>query len=186
VSNNKYGPLEFLIGNWSSGTDWTGENRAPDPKRAVENSKFKQTMEFKRLGDVNNHEQTLYGLEYKTIAWEEGDDEPFHQEIGYWLWDEENKQVLKSFVIPRGVSINAGGTVDINSEVIKVTAVVGSETYGICSNIFLDKEFKTVSYDLEITKIDNNSFSYFEDIQLKIKDQESNFSHTEKNVMKRV
>lgn len=185
MSNEVYGPLAFLIGKWDSVQD-SGENQAPDPDRKTENTKFRQEMNFVPIGDVNNHEQTLYGLRYSTMAWEEGDDDSFHEEVGYWLWDESNSQVMKSFIVPRGISVNAGGTTTASSTTFKVEATLGSQTYGICSNLFLDAEFKSTKYEIEISKIDKNTFSYEEETQIKIKGQERNFSHTEKNTMKRV
>jgi hypothetical protein len=184
MSNDCYGPLAFLIGKWSS-KEWTGENRAPDPNREVENTKFKQEMIFEPIGEVENHEQILYGLRYSTKAWEEGaeDEKPFHEEVGYWLWDEKNKQIMKSFNVPRGISVTAGGTADANSNIFEMAADVGSETYGICSNKFLDEEFKSIRYELKIEKINENSFRYDEDTLIKIKGQKDIFHHTEKNVL---
>jgi hypothetical protein len=78
MKNTEYGPLRQLIGKWQS-EGFQGENRAPNPNREVENTKFRQEMEFEPIGDVENHEQVLYALSYSTKAWEEGDDEePFH------------------------------------------------------------------------------------------------------------
>lgn len=186
TNSNDYGPLEFFIGKWKS-ESWTGENRAPDPDRKEENTKFRQEMTFTPIGEVENHEQKLFVLEYKTLAWEEGDDEdPFHQEVGYWIWDSENKQVMKSFIVPRGISVIAGGTAEIDARSFQMTAKVGSETYGICSNKFLDDEFKSVQYDVTLQKVDENTFSYDEDTQIIIKGQKDIFHHTEKNVLKRV
>ena len=179
----EYGPLSFFIGNWNSGKDWTGENQAPSPSRATENTKFRQETKFEAMDIIKNHEQTLYPLRYYTIAWEEGSKNPFHEEVGYWIWDPADKQVLKSFIVPRGVSVNAGGTVQLKDQTFKLTASLGSETYGICSNKFLNIEFKTVGYELEISKIDGDSFSYSENTMIKIKGQEKIFDHTEKNTM---
>ena len=66
-----YGPLSFLIGKWSSGEDWTGENQAPAPDRGVETTKFRQEMTFTPIGETKNHEQSLMGLRYLTFAFEE-------------------------------------------------------------------------------------------------------------------
>ena len=86
MSTESYGPIGYLIGNWES-IGCTGENRAPDPNRQVENTKFRQIMTFEEIGDVDNHEQKLFGLRYHTKAWEEGNDkDPFHEEVGYFLW----------------------------------------------------------------------------------------------------
>jgi hypothetical protein len=186
MSIENYGPLGFFIGEWTSGSNWTGENRAPDPDRQVENTKFKQEMSFKPIGDIKNHEQLLYALEYKTKAWEEGfSEDPFHEEVGYFIWDKANQQVMKSFIVPRGISVNAGATVELEDKKFMLEAVLGSDTYGLCSNKFLNEEFKTVRYTIEFLKIDENTFSYDEDTEIKIKNQPEIFHHTEKNTMKR-
>jgi hypothetical protein len=56
---------------------------------------------------------------------------------------------MKSFIVPRGIAVNAGGTSDENATVFTVSAELGSNTYGICSNKFLDIEFQTVSYEIK-------------------------------------
>ncbi len=185
MSYENYGPLSFLIGRWES-QGWVGENTAPDPDRNIEKTKFRQEMTFDPIGDVDNHEQKLFALRYSTVAWEEGNDEnSFHEEVGYFIWDAENKQVLKSFIVPRGISVNAGGTADVDSKEFTVSAKVGSHTYGICSNLFLDEEFKSVCYGITFKQIDENSFSYDEDTQIKMKGRDEIFHHTEKNVLNR-
>lgn len=184
-----YGPLRFYIGTWES-QGLTGENQAPDDDRKTENTKFRQTMIFEPIGDVNNHEQVLYALRYHTKAWEEGehgvDDKHFHEEVGYLLWDKGHRQVMKSFIVPRGIAVNAGGDADQDSTEFKLSAVLGSNTYGICSNKFLDEEFQTVRYDIKFELIDEDTFSYDENSQIKIKGQSRIFDHTEKNTLSRV
>ena len=185
----KYGPLRFLIGTWES-EGLSGENQAPDPSRKIENTKYRQIMQFEPIGDVNNHEQVLYALRYHTKAWEEGthdeNDKPFHEEVGYFIWDKGHRQVMKSFIVPRGISVNAAGDADQDSTEFKLSATLGSTTYGICSNKFLDEEFQTVRYDIKIKLIDEDTFSYDENSQIKIKGQERIFDHTEKCTLVRV
>jgi len=186
MSDIDYGPLRFYIGKWQS-EGFQGENQALDPDRKVENTKFRQEMIFEPIGDVENHEQLLYALRYHTKAWEQGDDEaPFHEEVGYFIWDKSNRQVMKSFIVPRGIAVNAGGEVDVNSTEFTVKAELGSNTYGISSNPFLDKEFQTVSYEVKFEFIDENVFSYDENTRIKVKDREEIFDHTEKNILRKV
>lgn len=185
MSYKDYGPLEKLIGKWES-DGFSGDNRAPDPNRNVENTKFRQFMTFEPIGDVENHEQLLYALRYNTEAWEEGDESgPFHEETGYFIWDKGNSQVLKSFIVPRGIAVNAGGTYIETDGKIKVKAELGSNTYGLCSNLFLDKKFKTLSYELEIS-VSDGILSYEENTRIKIEGQENIFDHIEKNTLKRI
>ncbi len=181
-----YGPLRFFIGKWES-EGFKGDNRAPDPDRKVENTKFRQEMIFEPIGDVENHEQLLYALRYHSKAWEEGDeDKPFHEEVGYFIWDKNNRQVMKSFIVPRGIAVNAGGDANINDTEFKLKAELGSHTYGLCSNKFLDEEFQTISYEVTFKFMDEDEFEYDENSRIKIKGQDAIFDHTEKNVLKRV
>ncbi len=178
------GPLAGLVGIWEGDK---GDDVAPSDDRKTETNKFRERMTFEPLGaSVNNHEQTLYGLRYSTIAWKIGESEPFHEELGYWLWDPKAKQVMRCFMVPRGVSVIAGGTAESQAKSFELIAKVGSDTYGICSNLFLDQEFKTVRYELKVTIHDSNSFSYEEDTQLKIKGQKEIFHHRDKNRLKRI
>jgi hypothetical protein len=177
------GPLQPLAGIWEGEK---GDDKAPSQGRGVENNKFRERIIFEPMDPVNNHEQTLYGLRYSTTAWKLGSESPFHEELGYWLWDGKEKQVLRCFMVPRGVTILAGGTVETEAKNFELSADVGSETYGICSNPFLDREFKTVRYELKVTVHDASSFSYEEDTQLKIKGQDDLFHHIDKNTLKKM
>lgn len=184
-----YGPLRFFIGTWES-QGLLGENQAPDVDRKTENTKFRQTMTFEPIGDVNNHEQVLYALRYHTKAWEEGrhgpNDSHFHEEVGYFIWDKVRRQVMKSFIVPRGISVNAGGVSDQDATEFELAATIGSNVYGICSNPFLDEEFQSIRYDVKFELIDEDTFSYHENTQIKIKGQSRIFDHIERNTLNRV
>jgi len=177
------GPLAFLAGTWEGEK---GGDTAPSPERKVAHTKFRERMTFEPIGRVDNHEQCLYGLRYATRAWPDDKDEPFHEEVGYWLWDAANRQVMRCFIVPRGVTVIAGGTVEADATSFGLAAEAGSETYGICSNRFLDEEFKTVRYELTITAQDADCFSYDEDTVVRIKGQSELFHHTDQNTLRRV
>lgn len=178
-----FGPLAQLIGTWEGDK---GDDTAPSDSRGTETNKFREQIIFAPLGPVQNHEQFLYGLKYSTTAWRIGESDPFHEELGYWLWDVKEKQVMRSFMVPRGVTVLAGGTVDAHATSFNLVAVAGSDTYGICSNLFLDREFKTVRYELKVSMNGPQSFSYEENTQLKIKGQSAIFNHIDKNTLKRI
>ena len=177
------GPLAPLAGTWEGEK---GDDTAPSDDRGTETNKFREQIKFVPFRPENNHEQVLYGLRYSTTAWRLGEESPFHEELGYWLWDSKEKQVLRCFIVPRGITVLAGGTVEEDAKSFELSADVGSVTYGICSNQFLDREFKTVRYELKVTIHNDGSFSYEEDTQLKIKNQADLFHHIDKNTLKRV
>lgn len=183
IDSTLLGPLAHLAGEWE-GTK--GDDTAPSPERTTEKNFFRERMFFEPFGPVDNHEQKLYGLRYKTTAWRHGEEDSFHEEVGYWLWDAKAKQMMRCFMVPRGVTLIAGGKVQPQAKEFTLKAELGSKTYGILSNLFLHEEFRTVKYVLKIKCIDNNSFSYDEDTVLKMKGKKSLFHHRDKNLMSRI
>ena len=176
------GPLRQLAGIWEGSK---GKDVAPSDDRGTENNSYKERITFEPFGPVNNHEQTLWGLRYTTTAWRLNESDAYHEESGYWLWDPKDKQVMRMFMIPRGVTVLAGATVEANANSFQLKAECGSTTYGICSNLFLDKEFKTVRYTLNIN-VSGQELSYDEDTELAMKGRKEIFHHTDKNTLKKV
>ncbi len=56
---------------------------------------------------------------------------------------------MRCATVPRGISFIAGGTVEPDAKEFDLAADVGSEAYGICSNKFLDEEFKIVRFEMK-------------------------------------
>jgi len=179
----RLGPLAALAGIWEGEK---GDDVAPSDDRGTEQNKFRERLVLEPIAPVNNHEQTLHGLRYATMAWRIGEPAPFHEETGYWLWDPKDRQVLRCFIVPRGIAVIAGGTVEPTARSFTLIADLSSDTYGICSNQFLDREFKTVRFEVTVTVHDADTFSYDEDTLIQIKGQEQLFHHRDKNTLKRV
>ena len=181
MSDNLWGPLGGLIGVWKGDK---GKDVAPSDDRGVEKNSFHEVIRFEGIGPVNNHEQMMYGLRYSTTATRIGEAAPFHEELGYWLWDFKTRQVMRCFMVPRGVTVIAGGTVEPHATKFTLKATLGSPTYGICSNQYLDLEFKTVAYTLTVT-VSQDTFEYEEDTVIQIKGQKEPFHHTDANRLTR-
>ena len=173
------GPLAALAGIWES--DQGVDTSRIHGKKTI--TKYREKVTFEPLGPVNNGPQALYGLRYSTICWRLDEDEPFHEELGYWLWDIDRKQVLRSFVVPRGVAVNAGGCAEADSKNFHLEAEVCSETYGVLSNRYLDDSYKTKRYSLDVNVNDDGTFSYKEDTELWIPVDQEIFHHTDENTL---
>ena len=179
----KLGPLASLAGCWEGAH---GIDEAPAADRGLMTTPFRSRAVFVPMGPVDNHEQVLFGLRYSTTAWRLGEADPFHEELGYWLWDPAAGQVMRCFVIPRGVSVLAGGPATAADRRFALQADVGSEIFGIASNPVLDAEFKTVRYELELVIEGEGRFRYAEDTQLRMKGRPEIFHHRDSNRLTRV
>ena len=175
------GPLASLAGIWEGDQ---GIDISHSSQHARE-THFRERITFTPLGPVVNGQQVLYGLRYSTVAWPLIQEQPFHEEVGYWLWDADRKQVMRCFMVPRGVAVNAGGTAETDAKEFHMAAEVGSVIYGILSNPFLDEVMKTVRYELTVTIHEPGKFSYTEDTQLQIAGHQEIFHHTDQNTLKR-
>jgi len=176
------GPLAALAGLWEGEK---GDDLAPADDLGIENNKYRERILFEPILPVQNHAQRLFGLRYHRTAWRLGEMTPFHEDLGYWLWDPDARQVTRCFIVPRGVAAIIGGTVEPSATSFTLAAETGSSTYGICSNPFLDKNFKTVRIEMKVT-IEGNSYSYAEDTQMQIPGQAEIFHHRDSNTLTRV
>ena len=179
---HELGPLARLAGTWEGDR---GKDVAPSRDRIREATDFRERMTFEPIGRVANHEQALQGLRYATTAWRIGEADPFHEEVGYWLWDGAARQVMRCFLVPRGVTVLAGGSAEPDASRLVLAAELGSATFGIASNPFLHEHFRTVRYDLTVRLNDDGSLGYEEDTQLQMPGRPEIFHHTDTNTLRR-
>jgi len=175
------GPLAPLAGTWVS--DQGIDTSRIHSEETI--TKFRERIVFEPLGPTKNGPQELYGLRYSTVCWRLEEENPFHEELGYWLWDKDQEQVLRCFLVPRGILINAGGYVRADSRSFHLEAEIGSETYGILSNRYLHDSYKTKRYTLDVAINGDGTFSYSEDTQLWIPVKQEIFHHTDQNTLAR-
>lgn len=177
------GPLAPLAGVWEGDK---GLDIAPSDDRGIERNPFRERIKFEVMAPIRNHEQVLSGLRYSLVAWERGETDAFHEELGYWLWDPAAKQVKRCFVVPRGITLIAGGTAEPDARTFNLKAEAGSPTYGILSNPFLHLEFQTVRFEMSVTIHTQDSYTYTQDTQLLLKGRKEIFHHRDSNTLQRV
>jgi hypothetical protein len=177
------GPLAALAGAWESEG---GDDTAPDAARQSARTRYRERTTFVPTGVVDNHEQLLYGLRYARMAWKLGEEKPFHEEFGYWLYEPATRVVLVCFVLPRGLSVTAGGEAAPDATHFTARAQRGATDYGITANRFLEAEFRTERFELSVTVHGPDSFSYEEDTVMAMKGRTEPFHHVDRNTLKRV
>jgi hypothetical protein len=136
------------------------------------------------FGPVDNGKQRLYGLDYRMAAWRANEENPFHTEIGYWLWDADGGHVLRCFMVPRGTSVLAGGTARADASRFSVEAAVGSETYGILSNLYLAQKARTTKYVCDVA-FEKDAFTY-DSCTTYVHGTGGEIAHTDRNTLRRL
>jgi hypothetical protein len=184
MANELWGPLAGLIGTWESGLDGLDVSFHNEDGK-IEETRYREKTTFKPFGPIDNGDQHLYGLDYRTAIYREGEDLPFHTEVGYWMWDATERQVMRCFIIPRGQAAIAGATVAPDATTFQLESVLGSNTYGILSNKYLDSIAHTTRFDVTIT-VNADTFSYDETTVIEHKNYPTVIMHTDRNTLKLV
>ena len=177
------GPLAGLVGTWEGdqGIDVSFHHA----EGAIGETPYRERNTFSPFGPVDNGTQSLFGLDYRGSAWRVGEDEPFHTEVGYWLWDAATGQVMKCFMVPRGSTLIAGGDAAADSTTFTLVAEVGSETYGVLSNKYLAAAARTISFQMTVT-IGDGVYSYEERTVYDLARTGTRIDHTDRNTLHRI
>jgi hypothetical protein len=182
AANSEWGPLAGLIGEWEGdqGLDVSFHNVEGE----VGETKFREKISMKPFGPVDNGTQHLYGLDYRMAAWRGDEENPFHTEVGYWLWDGDAGEVMRCFMVPRGSTVLAGGTAKADDTSFSLEANVGDEVYGILSNKYLAAKARTTKYTCTVT-VNGDTFSYDETTTYKHAIG-GVIAHTDRNTLRKV
>jgi hypothetical protein len=183
MANEAWGPLAGLIGTWAGdqGLDVSFHNQ----EGKIGETPYREETSFHPFGPVDNGRQCLYGLDYRTAAWRAGGDSPFHTEVGYWMWDEAESQLVRCFVFLRASAVIAGGTVSPTDTKFRLEAELGSNTYGILSNRYLDQVARTTRFDVTVS-IEGDHYSYDQTTVVEHQRTREVVLHTDKNTLQLV
>jgi hypothetical protein len=180
ASNIDYGPLAELIGIWEGGK---GMDIAPESNGTEENPYY-ETITYTEGGDLTNAEsQVLSVVHYRQIVKRKSNDEIFHDETGYWMWDAREKVIMHSLTIPRAVCLLAGAQyIEKKDEdrnlIIEVSASIDDKDWNIIQSPFMKNNARTTSFRQNII-VGNGKMTYFETTMLDIYGKV--FEHTDQN-----
>jgi hypothetical protein len=158
---------------------------APEPD-GTEHSPYYETFLFEPIGTVSNAEsQMLAALRYHQVVSRKSNDQVFHNETGYWMWDAEQALIMQTLTIPRGVSLVAGGSYAETGGAleIQVHAAASDANWPIVESPFMRDNATTLSFNRTIT-VAGEVMSYEEITVLDIYGKR--FDHTDQNTLNRV
>ena len=182
----KLGPLTPLVGVWEGdvGLDLSYHNQDDVTGRT---SYFEQAT-FKPIPIQENGQQKLWGLSYTMTAWRHGEEamDPFHDEIGFLLWDKANGQVIRNVVFGRGIAILAGSDAGPRDQTLHFDARPGDPSYGILQNRYLLERAEIKNFTSTFTFNDDDTFSYTSDLLLRLAATGAEMHHTDQNTLHRI
>jgi hypothetical protein len=118
------------------------------------------------------------------FRWPSYEDNPFHTEVGYWLWVAASEEILRGFVVPRGITVLAGGSAPADATTFELRAAQGEAQYTIGENRYLAANASTTSYEVTIT-IGEREWSYNETTMLQMNEIDGPFPHIDHNTVRR-
>jgi hypothetical protein len=179
----RLGPLTPLVGEWEGdvGVDLSYHN---DDDVIGETSYFEQAW-FRPIPRQENGQQRLEGLHYGMTAWRHGEEAmiPFHDEVGFLLWDKAEGQVMRNVVFGRGIAILAGGPADVGDATLRFDATPGDPCYGILQNPYLLRRAELKGFQSTFTINDDGTLSYTSDLHLKLAATGTEMHHTDRNTL---
>jgi hypothetical protein len=178
------GPLAGLAGVWegSKGLDVSYHNAEGE----VGETPFRERVTLSPFGPVDNGSQQLFGLDYRMAAWRGDEEDPFHTEVGYWLWDAARGEIYRCVMVPRAAIILAGGPASADSTTFTLRAEVGSSTFGVLENPYLAENAATKEFDITIT-VGKDEWSYEETTScMMARMGGERLAHTDRNTLTRV
>lgn len=182
----RLGPLTPLVGEWEGnvGIDVSYHNEDD----VIGKTSYYEKAWFKPIPAQTNGKQKLEGLKYGSVAWRHGEEamDPFHDEIGYLLWDKENKQVLRTVVFGRGIAIQAGATAGPRDKEIHFKATQGDVSYGVLQNKYLKEHAEIITFESTFKFNDDGTLTHSSDLFMRLTAIGKEMHHTDINTLHKV
>jgi len=175
------GPLRGMAGIW---TGRRGLDVNPGPE-GTRKQAYVDRIELQPIDPQTNGPQLFYGLRYHQHVVKPDEPGTYHDQVGYWLWEPATGTVTQTLAIPRAQIAMAVGKAAADAKSFELVATRGLQTYGICSNPFLEYAFKTVEYRIKVTINADGTWAYDEDTILMIKGRSEPFHHTDRSTLTR-
>ncbi len=177
------GPLAGLAGTWegSKGVDVSFHNEDGE----IGETPYRERVTLSPFGPVDNGHQKLFGLDYRMAAWRGDEEDPFHTEVGYWLWDAAREEMYRCVMVPRGTVVLAGGPATADATSFTLRSDLGSTGFGVLQNPHVDEHASTTAFEITIN-VGQDSWSYDETMTVRVSRLNKEMAHTDRNELQRV
>ncbi|MEZ9893291.1 heme-binding beta-barrel domain-containing protein [Vibrio lentus] len=182
INGMDFGPLAKLVGTWKSvetgGVDISpGQEGTKVGAGGPAVTPFYEVMTFEVAADATNaSDQYLVALYYKQEVFRKADDSKFHDQRGYFIYDQKNQIVYNSYCVPRTTCVTAEGPAG------DTMALVASKR-GIAESEYMTDNATTTGFTMNIS-ISDDTLTYSQTTGLEIYDNA--FAHTDSSTLVKV
>lgn len=133
---------------------------------------------------TNANRERLVGLRYHQGVSRKSTKLPFHDQVGYWVWDAATGTVIQSLLIPRAVGVLASGrwVAGAGPVVLEVACAADDPHWGVVQSPFMRDNARTVAFRHRLT-VDRDTLAYEETTVVDIYGKR--FEHTDTNTLTR-
>ncbi|CAH6781691.1 conserved exported hypothetical protein [Vibrio chagasii] len=182
IDGMDFGPLAKLVGTWKSvetgGIDVSpGQEGTEVGAGGPAVTPFYEVMTFEVAADATNaSDQYLVALYYKQEVFRKADDSKFHDQRGYFIYDQENQIVYNSYCVPRTTCVTAEGPAGD-------TMTLVASKRGIAESEYMTDNATTTDFTMNIS-ISDDTLTYSQTTGLEIYDKA--FAHTDSSTLVKV
>ncbi|CAH6812434.1 conserved exported hypothetical protein [Vibrio chagasii] len=182
IDGMDFGPLAKLVGTWKSvetgGIDVSpGQEGTEVGAGGPAVTPFYEVMTFEVAADATNaSDQYLVALYYKQEVFRKADDSKFHDQRGYFIYDQENQIVYNSYCVPRTTCVTAEGPAGD-------TMTLVASKRGIAESEYMTDNATTTDFTMNIS-ISDDTLTYTQTTGLEIYDKA--FAHTDSSTLVKV
>ncbi|WP_061016606.1 heme-binding beta-barrel domain-containing protein [Vibrio splendidus] len=182
INGMDFGPLAKLVGTWKSvetgGVDISpGQEGTEVGAGGPAVTPFYEVMTFEVAADATNaSDQYLVALYYKQEVFRKADDSKFHDQRGYFIYDQKNQIVYNSYCVPRTTCVTAEGPAGD-------TMTLVSSKRGIAESEYMTDNATTTGFTMNIS-ISDDTLTYSQTTGLEIYDNA--FAHTDSSTLVKV
>ena len=182
INGMDFGPLAKLVGTWKSvetgGVDISpGQEGTEVGAGGPAITPFYEVMTFEVAADATNaSDQYLVALYYKQEVFRKADDSKFHDQRGYFIYDQKNQVVYNSYCVPRTTCVTAEGPAGD-------TMTLVASKRGIAESEYMTDNATTTGFTMNIS-ISDDTLTYSQTTGLEIYDNA--FAHTDSSTLVKV
>ncbi len=182
IDGMDFGPLAKLVGTWKSvetgGIDVSpGQEGTEVGAGGPAVTPFYEVMTFEVAADATNaSDQYLVAFYYKQEVFRKADDSKFHDQRGYFIYDQENQIVYNSYCVPRTTCVTAEGPAGD-------TMTLVASKRGIAESEYMTDNATTTDFTMNIS-ISDDTLTYSQTTGLEIYDKA--FAHTDSSTLVKV